>query len=140
MADATDAIIDIGTVPTGTVVAEDGSIRVTSSGAEYSRTFTEFQDEDQAVYAVRATNPVAQIDLEAEIITSVADDLSMIHPGEKLSTFGASPPTTLANYTAANNGFDPSVGAIYNSGASRAGTETEAPTINLTFQHRPHIV
>ena len=132
--DASTPTINCGTPPTGTVQPEDGSLKVTSVGLEFSRDFTEFEDDESAVYAVSGKNPKAQIDLEGEIISRTG--LTDMHPGLGLADISY----TLANYATTIRGFNPADGCIYLESASDSANGSEAPTTQMTFQHRPHIV
>ena len=136
MSDASDCNVDCGTPPSGTVAAEDGTIKVTSSNIDFSRDFTDYTDDDGCVYAVRGKNPKASIEFDAEIIGTTG--LAAMHVGEDLATFGESA-MTLANYATTMRGFDPSDGCIYLESASNTATD-EAPTTSMTFIHAPHVV
>jgi len=123
------AELECGTIPAGTVVAEDGSVRVTSISQQFTRTKTEFFDDNEGVNGVRFRNPISTIEMEAEIISRVANSLGAAHPGTEIAS--------LNNFAAEVRGFDPAVGCIVFEEATDESTNTEAPTTSMNFTHYP---
>jgi hypothetical protein len=128
--DASDCIIQHGTLPELDCPVDEPNLLVQSLRIVPARTKREFRNASGCIRALRFVDPILTLEFTSQVgaIAGLADQ----HPGTVVAD--------LANYTGVVHGFDPTDGVmVYEDPVRECPPEGELMTCNFSVVHYPHV-